>query len=176
MGAELRRPGLRQWIEEMGDTSALIGAVTAVTNPSMFQAGMDCIKAIATNPERVAKREHLDELLHIWTSPFPTVSLMNNRNSPLHRDNGGGYSYMDILLSVGDYRDGHFYVPGVGGDLSYCAGNVIGLCGCIVQHGATAVGERFVFAQYLRETVLKSLGIPDPDWVYIQDFENACTQ
>jgi hypothetical protein len=157
----------------MEDTAALLGAVLAVMNPSMFEAGMNCMTRIANNPEKISKREHLAELLEVWTSPLTASSLMNNRNSPLHRDTGGGNAYMDLLVSVGDYVNGRFNVPGLVGDLWYCPGTVIGLCGRVVRHGASAVGERFCYAQYLRETVLRFWGVPDPDWVNIYDIVTA---
>jgi hypothetical protein len=174
VGAELRKPGLRQWIEVMEDTTGLLGAVFSVMNPSVFKAGMTCMNAIAANPENINKREHLEELLSMWTSPLTAASLMNNRNSPLHRDTGGGNTYMDMLVSVGDYENGWFNVPGLGGPIWYTPGSVIALCGRIVRHGASAVGERFCYAQYLKETVVRSMGIQQPDWVYIQDLEASC--
>lgn len=97
---------------------------------------------------------------------------MSNRDSPLHRDTGAAYTCMDLLVSVGQYTNGEFQVPGLGLNLWYRPGTVIGLLGRIVRHGAKANGGRLCFAQYLRETVLDAMDINYPDWVNIQDLWN----
>ena len=76
---------------------------------------------------------------------------------------------MDLLVSVGSYRDSEFHIPGLGLKLWYRPGMVIGLLGRVVRHGAVAFGGRLCFAQYLSENVLNKLQIPHPKWIYIQD-------
>ena len=133
-----------------------------------FQSGMDCMKAIGKG-NNVMKTENLEELMEVWSSPFTTASLMSNRDSPLHRDVGASPTCMDLLVSVGTYTSGEFFVPGLGLRLWYRPGTVIGLLGWAVRHGAVAFRGRLCFAQYLRQSVLEALQIPAPDWVYIDD-------
>jgi hypothetical protein len=173
VAAELRKPAARQWVSVMGETTALLGAILAVMHPTTFETGTRCISEIRQS-EKVGKRENLEELLQDWTAPYTTVSLMSNRDTPLHRDVGGSYSVMDMLVSVGRYDKGVFTVPGLGCQFWYCSGTVIGLHGRVVQHGASSIGERLCFAQYLRENVLGKLGISDPQWVNIRDLETMC--
>jgi len=162
---EMRRQEAQKWLEEISDTSALMGGLTALINPEVYRAGMECLEAISLNPEMIAKNDDLLKILSYWTSPYLAISLISNRNSPLHRDNGGGYSTMDLLVTLGKYRQGWFHVPGLGYNLSYNSGTVIGICGRVVRHGATAEGERLVLAQYLKANMLRELGIKEPDWV-----------
>ena len=152
----------------MKETFALVGGVLAVINPAQYNAGIACIEALLEQPEKVAKREFLAELLNIWTMPYNAMSLMSNQNSPLHWDNGGAYTSMDLLLSVRDYANGRFFAPGLSFEFWYRPGTVIVLVGRVLRHGATAEGERFCVALYMRESVLKDLGIPEPEWMRIR--------
>jgi len=171
VSAELRQPDslCHQWLGEMEDISTYLGAIVSVINPAVFKTGASCIREISKNPYRVAKRENLEDLLKIWRSPYTSASLISNRDTPLHRDNSGGYSTMDLLLSVGNYSNGRFQTPGLGYEFMYNSGTVIGIVGRIFMHGATAWGERLCYAQWNKQNVLDSLGIPSTDWVNIND-------
>ena len=165
-----------QWIESMQVSSALLGALVAVMNPEVYNTGVRCIQAFNDDPDMVAKSGQLQELLEVWSSPYPVVSLISNQDSPLHRDNGGDYSSMDLLASVGDYVNGRFNVPGLGPDLLYSSGTVIGVASWVVHHRATARGQQLCLAMWLQQNVLASSNIPAPDWVQIQDLEMLCSK
>lgn len=168
VGAELRKPAAPEWVRATERISAFLGAVLAVAHPATYDIGMKCLKEIGQS-KQVAKTENLEELMQIWSSPYTTISLMSNRDTPAHRDVGASYTCMDLVVSVGTYTTGEFKVPGLGMTFWYRPGTVIGLLGRVVRHEAAAIGGRLCFAQYLRETVLHSLQLPSPDWVKIQD-------
>jgi len=169
VAAVLRNPLAQEWVSQMEDTFALLGGILSIINPAQFNVGITCVESFGNQPEKIAKREHLQGLLKAWTSPYPSCSLMNNRDSPLHRDNGGGYSSMDLLTSVGEYTDGRLFLPGLGLEFAYGSGSVVGIAGRVVQHGASAHGERLCIAQYFRENVLEALEIPEPGWTVIEE-------
>lgn len=169
VGALLRQGG-QGWVVAMEETTAFLGAVLGVIHPETFAAGRQCLQAIRES-DQVAKRESLEQLLQHWASPFIAGALISNRDSALHRDTGGGYPVMDLLVSVGPYVNGCFAVPGLGFELWYGRGTVIGLLGRVLRHGATASGERVCFAQYMRENVFETLNVAEPEWARIQDFE-----
>jgi hypothetical protein len=171
VAAELRKPAGRNWISAVATPSALLGALLGVINPAGFDTGISCVKVISKSG-KVEKTETLEELLAVWTSPYTTVSLMSSQDSPLHHDKGGGYSSMDLLTSVGPYDIAHFQVPGLGFNLWYPSGTVIGLLGRVIQHGAVCTGERLCWAQYFKGNVLSSLGIAVPHWANIEDLQN----
>lgn len=173
VGSALRKPAGRQWIADIEDTAALLGGIMAVINPGQYNAGVACIEAIANSRDNIEKAEFLGELLQVWSSPFNVISVMNNRDSPLHRDNGGGYSTMDLLLSVGEYRNCRFSVPGVGAELWNRTGTVIALAGRVVRHGASADGERLCVAHYTRETVCQAFQIPEPNFTSINNIRSG---
>src|SRR3977135_2024079 len=163
VAAVLRNPLAREWVQQTEETCSFLGGILSIINPAQYNAGIAYIEAIGRTPERVAKRDHLEHLLNGWTSPYAACSLMNNRDSPLHRDNGGGYSSMDLLTSVGEYTDGRFFLPGLGVELWYASGSVVGIAGRVLRHGAKSNGERLCIAQYLRENVLDALDICEPE-------------
>jgi hypothetical protein len=167
VAAELRKPPAQQWVAAMQETNMLIGAIVGVINPASFLTGVDCIKAIA-NDQNIVKREKLEDLVAIWTSPFIAASLINNRNTPLHRDNGATYASMDILTSVGPFEIGKFKVPSLGYRFLFGSGTLIGLVGRVVPHAAEVTGERLCYAQYLRENILDSIGVEEPGWMSIR--------
>lgn len=176
VSAELRKPDsdAHQWLKAMEETSMILGAVVSIINPSVFETGCRFISTIQEHTHRVAKRENLGALLDSWTSPYTSASLMSNRDSPLHRDSSGGYSTMDLLLSIGNYSGGRFHVPGLGYDLLYTSGTVIGVSGRVLMHGATSSGERLCYAQWNKQNVLNSLDLPETRWVRIDDLVKWC--
>jgi len=75
---------------------------------------------------------------------------------------------MDFLTSVGNFEYGMFSTPSLGLKFLFKSGTVIGLLGRIVPHAADVTGERFCYAQYLREVIFSPLDVQEPDFVNIQ--------
>ena len=171
VAAELRKPVARQWLDGMAGTNLLLGAVVGLIHPTSFKTGAECVSAIGNN-ENIQKAENLGELMKIWTSPFPAASVINNRDTPIHRDNGATYASMDCLTSVGPFAIGKFIVPAIGLEFLFRSGTVICLLGRVLPHAAEVTGERMCYAQYLRENILSTLGVAEPAFIAIQDLTN----
>ncbi len=163
VSAEMRNPAGQEWVSAVTETNELLGAVVSIMHPATFLTGIQCIKGIQESDD-IAKRDNLNELLEVWTSPFIAGSIINNRSTPLHRDNGASYSAMDTLTSVGPFQYGRFMVPTLGYQFLFGTGSLFGILGRIVPHAAEASGERFCLAQYLRENILSTLGVEEPEW------------
>jgi len=103
----LRNSALQNWTAYIAETAALLGAALSVMNPAAYNVETKYIKEIAGCPSNIEKRESLAEILRQWTTPYTASSLINNRDTPLHRDNGGSYTAMDLLATVGAYRNGN---------------------------------------------------------------------
>jgi hypothetical protein len=168
VSAELRKPDAQDWVSAMDGTNMLLGAVTAIIHPTTFMTGVNCINAIERSSD-IAKSENLPDLLKVWTAPFVAASVISNRDTPLHRDNGATYGSMDVLASVGPFEEAKFMVPSLGYQFLFGSGTVIGLLGRVVPHAAEASGERLCYAQYLRENILSSLGVDSPGLMNIVD-------
>jgi len=168
VAAELRTPEGQRWIAEMVQVNVLLGAIVKVIHPTTFATGAECVKAIGRS-NKIEKAGNLKDLMKVWTSPFPAASVINNRDTPLHRDNGATFESMDFLTSVGPFEYAKFMTPSLGCEFLFRSGTVIGLLGRIVPHAAEAVGERLCYAQYLREIILAPLNVEGPKWVNISD-------
>ena len=164
----MRRPTGSEWLASMENTNTLLGAVLGIIHPPTFTTGAKCVQAIGQRPE-IMKRENLDQLLNVWTSPCVAGSIINNRNTPIHRDNRATYGSMDLLASVGQFQDGRFQVPSLGYEFLFSSGSIFGLLGRIIPHAAAVTRERVCVTQYLRENILDTLGVAEPNFIKIQD-------
>lgn len=158
-----------QWMTVMGDTFSLLGALTSILNPYVFNAGVEIIRTIHTTPEIIQKREMLPRILGAWSTPFTALSIMTNRQTPVHRDNGSGFTVNDLLTTIGPYSNGHLDMPSLGCRFRYNSGTIASFCGRLLTHAASADGERLCIAQYLRESVLHTFDIEDHMWTTIAD-------
>lgn len=111
------------------------------------------------------KTNKLPTILKSWTSPFTALSVIINRETPYHRDNGSCHAWMDILLTVGDYQDGRIEFPGLGFRLKYDSGTLVALTGRLVRHGANFRGHRACIAYYMRQNVSEAVGAGTPSWM-----------
>lgn len=141
----------------------------SIMNPSLFSLGIEGIKALQGVP--VDKRENLDDILKCWGAPFTGVSLMSNRQTPDHRDTLGCNRGMDLLTTVGPYEDGTLTLTGLGVQFQYDSGTVVGISGREVIHRADANGERLCVAYYMRDNVVKALGLGSPAFTLISEIE-----
>lgn len=165
VSAALRTDRGLRWLQEIKESSALIGAVLAIIHPALYEAGIQALRTIAANPEIVEKGGKLPDVLAAWSSPFSGLSVINNRQTPVHRDNGGPYYSMDLLATLGPYVGGTMELPGLGCRVKYDSGTLVALCGRVLPHGATAQGQRACFAYYMRESVMRTLLNKEPTWV-----------
>lgn len=169
VSAELRCDQTLEWMTAMSETFTLLGGLTSILNPHVFNAGVDIIRAIYTTPEIVEKRESLPEILAAWSTPFTALSVMNNRKTPVHRDNGSGFTANDMLITIGPYINGILDLPSLGCRFRYNSATVVSFSGRLLSHAASADGERLCIAQYLRESVLQTFHIQDHMWTSIAD-------
>lgn len=168
VSAELRKqPGLT-WISQMKESSALLGAVIGVIHPQMYMAGKEAINRLWDGTVTVDKSETLEEILRSWSTPFNALSVINNRETPLHRDNGGCHAWFDLLATVGEYKGARMNLPGLGLRLGYEPGTVVAFSGRLLQHGVSRVtGERACIAYYMREMVMEAMEMPKAEWVQV---------
>lgn len=117
----------------------------------------------------VEKATNFADILQAWTSPFTGVAVVNNRQTPVHRDHGGFRESMDILASVGPYQGGQIDFPSLNLSFAYPPGTLVGLTGRLIPHGASADGERCCFAYYLKQAVVERVIGQKVDFINIRD-------
>ena len=151
----------------MQESNALLGALLNVMHPELYHQAREGLIQLYNHPNfiRDGEQEALLAALRTWTNPFSALQVIVNRETPLHRDVRGRNAWYDMLVSLGNYTDGRFEVPGIGLRLNYPPGTVIGICSWALLHGAGKVnGDRICLAYFMRNKVLERLGIPAANW------------
>ena len=110
------------------------------------------------------------ETLSLWPTVFTNVSLIANRETPLHRDPRSQANWFDLLVNVGDHNGCVLSLPSLGVELAYNSGTVVAFSGRLLQHGANAVdGNRYCLTYYMRDNIHRWLNVPQCDWMRVDD-------
>ena len=128
-------------------------------NPSQYAAGMAMLEWLGQNQSDVGKGSHLPGILEFWNLPLGVVTIINNRETPTHRDTGGTHEMFDILMALGRYHLGTLQVPGLGIELHYCPGVVVALTSKVLLHGAHFDGDRSCIVLHSKANVLDLAGL-----------------
>ncbi len=72
----ISKPGMAQWLEEVGRAFALVAAVQSIVSPRSFNAGRAALEAY--------RSMGVTNVLLAWCLPFTAVSVIANRKSLLH--------------------------------------------------------------------------------------------
>ena len=157
---------METWLEDMLESSALLGALLRVLHPEQYMAGMTALQAMADCPEVVRESEQIMRILRLWSSPYSSYSIVSNRMSVVHRDNSSRPECFDMLLTLGNYDDGEIVFPNLGVRLRYNPGTLVALSGKLIQHGVEEVdGDRVCLAFYMKDNVHERLNVPPPAWM-----------
>lgn len=147
---------------EMMNSSMLLSAMLSVMHPEQYEMGRACMKLLPAHCTDI-------DALDMWYSLFNGVQVISNRDTPIHRDNGTECPWLDMLATIGPYKNAMFHLPGIGVNLSYFSGTVIGLCGRLLRHGVSNVdGERICIAYYMRSNVQRRVETPPAGWTFLQ--------
>ena len=101
---------------------------------------------------------------------FYRFSLINNRDTPFHWDNGARYSTMDTLLTVGKYQKGWLYLSGLGYRLFYNSGTMVMLGDELLDMERVPIGSSSVALGISDPMSWRSLNVDEPAWVTVDDF------
>jgi hypothetical protein len=149
-----------QWLESVQETSALLGAILFIMHPELYRKGMEAYRTILENPGLVKESGVVLELLTCWMSPFSGMSVLSNRETIFHRDVQSRNEWYDMLVTMGDYKNGMMELPGLGLRLKYDPGTIVGIGGKVVRHGVSSCdGNRVCLAYFFRHKVLERLGV-----------------
>ena len=158
--------GTRQWLMDIGQSSALLSGIIRVIHPQMFKMGIEAMTKMGSRPD-------LADVLSLWYSIFNGVQVISNREAPVHRDHSTRWEWYDLLATVGPYDTTFFALPGVGIRFLYGSGTVIGICGRVLRHGVSeADGERISLAYYMRENVQRRLETRYAGWNNWDSYRN----
>jgi len=160
------------WLRKSCLPFALIGGILSITQPELFDMGMEGLRVLQLNPELSDNPERLREILGIWYTPFSALSVISNRVTPLHCDTGARPEWMDLILALGEYDNGQFSIPAFGYTFKYNPGTIVGFSSKIFRHGATCHGNRAAIAFYMRDNVMNRLRLPSGTWFQQTNYQN----
>ena len=148
----------------MQETHILLTGILAITHPKLYQSAIVMRDRMRADP---GVAEYIDR----WGMPFSAVSLIANRQTPIHRDEKSLYTAADILLNTGHHTFTSMSLGSLGLRISYQPGTVIVLAGRLVAHGVTQfTGDRLCNAYYFREILYRRLRIRDPGFMTQQAY------
>jgi hypothetical protein len=131
----------------------IASAALRVMHPRQYWEGLTNILALGPIAEDM-QLQQMPEKLREWASVFCALSVISNRETPLHRDALSRMQWFDILTSVGRYSDARMSLPSIEIDLRYDPGVMVGMSGRAVRHGVHKVdGDRICWAWYMRDNV-----------------------
>jgi len=162
------------WLDEIQDLSALIGGILSIVHPTLYQVGLQAFKHLASDTSTVQEHNRYLQILKLWTTPFSGMSVISNRETPIHRDVQSRHSWYDILLTLGDYSNGRIELPSLGVRLQYDPGTVVALAGKVVPHGVPECdGNRVCLAYFMRNNVHERAGVPIGSWMTSDTYKDV---
>lgn len=158
------------WLQATAELSALCRGLFSVLHPEQCCLGHEALARLDCHSIR--DPENLPRAMEYWTSPFSGISVISNRETPIHRDTGGRNSWYDLLLTLGNYELGRFEVPGIGLRLAYDPGTIVAVAGKTIAHGVSPCeGDRVCIAYFMRDGVHEQLGIRAGGWMNINYYK-----
>lgn len=158
------------WLQDNMEFSALCGGILSIIHPEQYHLGREALLQLQYNPHRIREPQHLATALAYWITPFSGISVIANRSTPVHRDMSTRKNWYDLLVTLGPYSFLSMKLPGLGVEVSYESGTIVGILGRIVPHSVEeASGERVCVSYFMRDNVLDLLGLPGGPWHNIGD-------
>ena len=147
-------PGAAMFLKTAAPVEQLFNSILAAASPEQYSTGFRAIEAV--------KSLNLHNHSALWPSVYSGLTVIADRETPLHRDDGASISHFDLLFSAGVHNKAELRLPDVGTVLDYDPGTVVLLAGRALAHSVprTWVGHRVCWAHYMKDKVHDKLGIP----------------
>jgi hypothetical protein len=155
-----------EWVARTQWAAALTGAILSIIHPDQYIIGRLALLELVWWPDSISYMSDVKNILKVWASPFMALSVVVNRQTPIHRDVHGWFPWMDMLLTYGPYHSTRMELRSLGVWLLYESGTIVAICGKVVPHAVSECsGERVCIAYYMRDNVHARLNIPAGTWV-----------
>ncbi|EDR01065.1 uncharacterized protein LACBIDRAFT_312551 [Laccaria bicolor S238N-H82] len=154
------------YLETLSFINAVISAIYSIIQPDLCESGFAVFDQLAEDGQQ---DEATSMALGVWGTPFTGLSVIINRETITHRDVKGYRESFDMLLTIGRYDQGQFYMSGLGFSLLYDPRTLVGLAGNVLPHGVCpVVSERACLAHFWHKKVGERLGVMPPQWQTIE--------
>ncbi|KAI0070516.1 hypothetical protein K474DRAFT_1631723 [Panus rudis PR-1116 ss-1] len=132
------------WCDIMKEAGAIISGILRIIHPEQYRMAYEM-------RSELLRQDHVASTLRRWPYIFSALSLISNRETPLHRDRSGRHEWYDILISVGNYARAEFQLSSLGFRTDNTPGTLLAFSGSAIRHGAgEADGDRACYALYMR--------------------------
>lgn len=154
--------GPRQWLEDHWMPIAMLSACMIVMHPDLYASGREAFDRLDTWA-READAE-MAAVIPLWPSVFSVISVIKNRETPLHRDQSCRVQWLDLLANIGGDPDLHMELETIGQRARYGPGTVMALSGKLIRHGVPeSTGDRTCIVQHMRDPVHAFLDVHRAD-------------
>jgi len=152
----------------------ICNAITALVGPQQYDVGLAAVQLIKAGSHLHNTHPNMDR----WTSVWSGFSIIVNRITWLHRDNGAAPMDYDLLVSGGTHQQCVLDIHELGSRLSYPPGTGVAIVGKVLRHGVKTWdgGERVCQARFMKDAVHDRLGQSRPEWVCYDDYINLTSR
>jgi hypothetical protein len=139
----------------MAESFAILGAIKALTIPSVFDIELEVTTQLCNHQRSSAIDGRNDALAH-WSVPATNISLACNHEASIVRAQGVAPMSYSILSTLGSYILSNFEVPDLKLHCRDTSGTVmVGMTG-IFEHGLPrGDGNRITLSAYIPSTTLE---------------------
>jgi hypothetical protein len=149
-------------MEDTAQPEEFLNFVLLLIHPSLHKTGSSILQILRN-------LEETSDVASLWTSVFTGISVISNRETPIHIDYNGRPEWYDLLTVKGSHssRSTRLDLPEMGLSLQYGPGSVVALSGQIFKHRVRfwGDGDRICYARFMREDVRKRFDIEPGDWM-----------
>jgi hypothetical protein len=153
------------WLNGITNVESDLNFILCLIAPDLHKIGSYAIK-------QLKDAEDVPENVAAWPSVFSGISVICDRKTLLHRDQGGWPACYDILVAAGAYDEAWLDVPDIGAKFRYTPGTAVAICGKLLRHSVehSMGGQRLCYAHYMRNNIHNRLSIPQTSWVSFNSY------
>ncbi len=140
-----------RWCSDVAETGAILDGILSIVHPALYDSA---VEFQGTNPAE-------------WPTCYHGVEVIANREALFHRHVNGRPGWLDMLCTVGEYKeDAVLALRSLGASVPYDPGSIVLLDGSLVVHGVPHVeGDRLAYVWVMSRHVLAQHDAPPgPDW------------
>ncbi|KIJ65267.1 hypothetical protein HYDPIDRAFT_89118 [Hydnomerulius pinastri MD-312] len=131
---------------------AVMSASIMVMHPDFYVSGREALGRLQAWAKEADAE--MAALIPHWPSVFSVISVIKNRETPLHRDQSCRVQWLDLLVGIGGDPDLHMELESIGRWIRYSLGTVVALSDKLIQHGVPAsTRDRTCIVQHMRDAV-----------------------
>lgn len=119
---------------------------------------LQCLRPAAS---KTPDKDRFKRLMKVWGTGFTGLSVISERETPLHHDGQNADWMYDLLVNISDHLDPDIQaeLPGIGIRFRYNSGTVLAIQSKVIRHGVSLSNvDRYSLAFFMRAQVSEWLG------------------